>query len=160
YGNGSVVNLFYWNNFVHDRMYELGFTEAFGNFQKENFGRGGQGNDAVQADGQDGGGFNNANFGTPPDGFPGRMQMYIFDGANPDRDGSLDAEIMVHEYGHGISNRLLGGGAGISELQTGGMGEGWSDFYALSLLSEATDDPNGVYAAGGYATRNFFGLQD
>lgn len=159
YGNASVVNLFYWNNFVHDRMYDFGFTEAFGNFQTTNFNRGGAENDAVMADAQDGGGFNNANFATPPDGFPGRMQMYIFNESDPDRDGSLDAEVMIHEYGHGISNRLLGGGAGISELQTAGMGEGWSDFYALSLLSEPTDDPHGVYATGGYLTYQFFGLE-
>lgn len=152
YGDAAVVNLFYWNNFVHDKMYEFGFTEVFGNFQTDNFGRGGEERDAVQADSQDGGGFNNANFSTPPDGRPGRMQMYIFDGPNPDRDGSLDAEVMVHEYGHGVSNRLLGGGVGISELQTAGMGEGWSDFIALSLLSEPTDDPHGNYASGGYAS--------
>lgn len=160
YGNAAVVNLFYWNNFVHDRMYDFGFTEAFGNFQATNFNRGGVGNDAVQADSQDGGGVNNANFATPPDGLPGRMQMYVFDGDTPDRDGSLDAEVMIHEYGHGISNRLLGGGAGISELQTAGMGEGWSDFFALSLLSEPGDDPNAVYASGGYVTHNFGGLQE
>lgn len=155
YGNASVVNLFYWNNFCHDRLYQLGFTEAFGNFQQDNLNRGGLGADRVQADGQDGGGTDNANFATPPDGIPGRMQMYLFSSPSPDRDGSLDAEIMIHEYVHGLSNRLLGGGVGISELQTAGMGEGWSDFYALSLLSEATDDPDGVYASGGYAT---FGL--
>ena len=33
------------------------------------------------------------------------------------------------------------------------MGEGWSDFYALSLLNPTNaDDPNGQYAAGAYAT--------
>jgi len=160
YGDASVVNLFYWNNFMHDKLYELGFTEAFGNFQNTNFNRGGAGNDAVQADAQDGGGFNNANFATPPDGFPGRMQMYLFDGPTPDRDGSLDAEVMCHEYTHGLSNRLLGGGVGISELQPAGMGEGWSDFYALSLLSEISDDPHANYATGGYATYRFYGLQE
>jgi hypothetical protein len=160
YGNASVVNLFYWNNVCHDRLYEVGFTEAAGNFQRNNFGRGGAGNDPVSADGQDGGGVNNANFSTPPDGFPGRMQMYLFDGPSPDRDGSLDAEIMIHEYGHGVSNRLLGGGGGISELQPRGMGEGWSDFYALALLSESGDDPDGNYAAGGYVTYQLFGMDE
>lgn len=155
YGNASVVNLFYWNNFVHDTLYDLGFTEAFGNFQQNNFGRGGIANDAVQADAQDGGGVDNANFSSPPDGFPGRMQMYLFSGPNPDRDGSLDAEVMIHEYGHGVSNRLLGGGAGIYELQTRGMGEGWSDFLALSLLSKATNNPNGNYAAAAYVSYEF-----
>lgn len=160
YGNAAVVNLFYWNNIAHDRFYELGFTEAFGNFQQDNFGRGGNGTDRVSADGQDGGGFNNANFSTPPDGAPGRMQMYLFDGPSPDRDGDLDAEVMLHEYGHGVSNRLLGGGEGIYELQPGGMGEGWSDFFALSLLSEPGDDPRATYASGGYVTANLSGLKD
>src|SRR3974390_2618278 len=80
YTNAAVVQLFYWNNFMHDKLYELGFTEAAGNFQTDNFGRGGLGNDAVQADAQDGGGVNNANMATPPDGMAPRMQMYIFTG--------------------------------------------------------------------------------
>jgi hypothetical protein len=150
YSDAAVVNLFYWNNWVHDKLYELGFTEAAGNFQNNNFGRGGVGNDAVQADAQDGGGFNNANFSTQPDGIPGRMQMYLFNQPNPDRDGDLDAEVMIHEYGHGLSNRRVGGGVGLSTLQSRGMGEGWSDFYSLALLGEPGDDINGNYAAGGY----------
>ena len=151
--DASVVNLFYWNNVIHDRFYELGFTEAAGNFQTNNFGRGGNGNDAVQADSQDGSGTNNANFSTPADGSAGRMQMFVFTGPTPDRDSSFDAEIVIHEYTHGLSNRLVGGGVGISVLQTQGMGEGWSDFYALGLLSEASDNVNGQYAKGGYSTR-------
>ncbi len=152
YGNAVVVQLFYWCNWYHDKLYELGFTEAAGNFQVNNFGRGGLGNDPVMADAQDGSGLNNANFSTPPDGIPGRMQMYIFDGPIPNRDGSLDAEIVLHEHTHGLSNRRVGGGVGISALQSAGMGEGWSDWYALTLLSEAGDDLNGNWAAGGYST--------
>jgi hypothetical protein len=158
YTNAAVVQLFYWNNFMHDKLYELGFTEAAGNFQGTNFGRGGLGNDAVLADAQDGGGYNNANFSTPSDGSPGRMQMYLFNGPTPYRDGDLDAEVILHEYTHGLSNRRVGGGVGISALQSGGMGEGWSDFYALSFLSEAGDDVNGVYASGGYVTYLLGGL--
>ncbi|HEY0549406.1 MAG TPA: M36 family metallopeptidase [Verrucomicrobiae bacterium] len=157
YSNAAIVNLFYWNNFVHDKLYDLGFTEAAGNFQNTNFGRGGLGNDAVQADAQDGGGFNNANMATPPDGFPPRMQMYIFDQPSPNRDGDLDAEVMIHEYMHGLSNRRVGGGIGIFELQTGGMGEGWGDFYGLTFLSETSDVLNGVWAAGGYLTFDITG---
>jgi hypothetical protein len=153
YREAAVVNLFYWNNRIHDRYYELGFTEAAGNFQGNNFGKGGNGNDAVQADAQDGSGTDNANFSTPTDGSPGRMQMFVFTGPTPDRDSSLDAEIIIHEYTHGLTNRLVGGGVGISALQSRGMGEGWSDFYALCLLSEVGDDPNGNYAKGGYSSR-------
>ncbi|MCX6895243.1 MAG: M36 family metallopeptidase [Verrucomicrobia bacterium] len=154
----AVVQLFYWCNFMHDKLYELGFTEAAGNFQSDNFARGGAGGDAVQADAQDGSGFNNANMTTYGDGTPPRMQMYLFNGPSPHRDGDLDAEIILHEYTHGLSNRRVGGGVGISALQTDGMGEGWSDFYALSLLSEPGDDPNAVYTEGGYATLLFYGL--
>jgi hypothetical protein len=158
YTNAVVVQLFYWCNWMHDKLYELGFTEAAGNFQTDNFGRGGLGNDAVQADAQDGSGFNNANFSTPSDGSPGRMQMYIFNYPTPNRDGDLDAEVILHEYTHGLSNRRVGGGVGISALQSGGMGEGWSDFYALSLLSQTNDDPNATYANGGYVTYQLSGL--
>ncbi len=158
YKDAAVTQLFYLNNWVHDKLYEFGFTESAGNFQTNNFSRGGSGNDAVQADAQDASGTNNANFSTPPDGSPGRMQMYVFTGPTPDIDGDLDAEIVIHEYTHGLSNRLVGGGVGISANQSQGMGEGWSDFYGLALLSEASDDVNGNYAAGGYATRQFSSL--
>jgi len=150
YTNAAVVQLFYWNNFIHDKLWELGFTEAAGNFQSTNFNRGGRGGDAVRADAQDGALLNdpifhanNANFATPPDGLPPRMQMYLFDFPSPFRDGDLDAEVILHEYTHGLSNRRVGGGVGISELQPGGMGEGWSDFYAMALLSEPADNVDG-----------------
>jgi Zn-dependent metalloprotease/subtilisin-like proprotein convertase family protein len=154
YRSASVVQLFYWNNWMHDQLYLLGFTEEAGNFQTDNFGRGGDGDDAVQADCQDGGGVNKANFSTPDDGIEPRMQMYVWNGPNPDRDGSLDAEIVLHEYTHGLSDRLVGGGnLGYGAInQPGGLGEGWSDFYALALLSESSDDVDGNYPMGGYST--------
>ncbi|MCB0630501.1 MAG: M36 family metallopeptidase, partial [Lewinella sp.] len=78
YKDAAVTNLFYWNNLVHDVFYHYGFTEAAGNFQTNNLSKGGLGNDAVMAEAQDGGGTNNANFLTLPDGIPGRMQMYLW----------------------------------------------------------------------------------
>ncbi|MGH3018686.1 MAG: M36 family metallopeptidase [Gaiellaceae bacterium] len=58
------------------------------------------------------------------------------------RDGDFDTGIIFHEYGHGISNRLTGG-PGINCL--GGneqAGEGWSDYYAITLLmNPELDDP-------------------
>jgi hypothetical protein len=155
YASAATVQLFYEANWYHDRLYQLGFTEAAGNFQVNNFGRGGFGNDnivcLVQA-GADIGYTDNAFFSTLPDGENSYCAMFVFSGPTPDRDGSLDEEVVCHELTHGLSNRLLGGGVGISQLQTAGMGEGWSDFYSLCLLSEPGDDPNGVYAEGGYAT--------
>ena len=74
----AVVNLFYWNNIMHDVLYQYGFDEAAGNFQENNYGNGGAGSDAVNADALDGSGTNNANFFTPADGSNPRMQMYIW----------------------------------------------------------------------------------
>ncbi len=76
--NAGIVNLFYWNNLMHDIMYNYGFDEVSGNFQNNNYGKGGAGNDFVFADAQDGNGTGNANFATPNDGQNGRMQMYLW----------------------------------------------------------------------------------
>jgi hypothetical protein len=159
-GDAAVVNLFYWNNWMHDRLYDLGFTEAAGNFQTTNFGRGGLGSDAVKAEAQEGGpggSDNNASFTTPPDGMPGVMEMYIWSAPTPRRDGSLDTQVVLHEYTHGLSNRRVGGGVGITALQSRGLGEGWSDFYSLALLSNASNDVNGTYPEGAYVSYQYGG---
>lgn len=162
YGDAAVVQLFYWCNWMHDRLFELGFTEAAGNFQNDNYGRGGLGGDAVLADAQDSANLtarNNANFQDVPDGDLGalksRIQMYLWDGPAPDRDGDMDTEIILHEYTHGLSTRLVGHGTGISASESMAMGEGWSDFYALALLSESGDAVNGNHAMGGYVVYKF-----
>ncbi len=152
----ATVNLFYWNNIVHDVMAFNGFDTAAGNFQFNNYGGGGLGGDPVQADAQDaatGTGLNNANFSTPPDGFSPRMQMYEFNSTTPRRDSDNDAGIMTHEYGHGISNRLVGGPANVTALQgiqSGGMGEGWSDWYSLVFTAKPTDTSTDSYPVGTY----------
>jgi hypothetical protein len=140
----AITNLFYWNNIIHDMMYQYGFDEAAGNFQENNYGNGGSGSDYVNAEAQDGSGTCNANFGTPSDGNNPRMQMYVCNS----RDGDLDNMVIVHEYAHGISNRLTGGrfAAGCLNNQEQ-MGEGWSDYFGLVMTMKATDlatDARGV----------------
>jgi hypothetical protein len=154
YRKGIVTDLFFWSNRYHDLLYQYGFTEAARNFQGSNFGRGGAGNDYVRAEAQDSSGTNNANFSAPPDGSLPRMQMYIFTGPNPDRDGDLDHDIVIHELTHGTSNRLHNNSTGLGTTNARGLGEGWSDFYARALLSSADENVNGVYPAGPYATLN------
>lgn len=133
--NAAITNLFYWNNLIHDVLWKYGFDEPSGNFQNNNQGRGGTGNDFVYADAQDGGGSNNANFSTPVDGGNGRMQMYLWSNAGSPSyqpDGDFDNGIIAHEYGHGWSIRLTGGPANSSCLQNAEQGgEGWSDYAAL-----------------------------
>ena len=293
YRDAAVTNLFYWNNIIHDVLYEYGFDEASGNFQVNNYGNGGLANDDVRAEAQDGSGRNNANFGTGVDGVRPRMQMFewrsaapnpivvhapspiagtyfgpmagfgeslvttgpisgevvyigrgcdpayqggqpldpylanpagkiplidrgsctfaakvkkaqdlgalmvivannapgpavamagadptitipsvmvtqddgnlfrdndpfnvtISDGTGgvPDRDSDLDAGVIAHEYGHGVSNRLTGGPATVSCLQNlEQMGEGWSDFYALTFTTNPADTPTLPRGVGTY----------
>ncbi len=310
YRDAATVNLFYLNNIIHDVMYQYGFDEASGNFQENSYGNGGTGSDSVNAEAQDGGGTNNANFGTPPDGSNPRMQMYIwtgtvgtvpniftinggplagvyggvpagFGGAIPTTltgdlaliedddagtssdpndgcdnitnggslsgkivvirrgdcefgvkvlaaqnngaiaaivvnnvagapplmgagvvgcqvtipafaisnvdgepiitqlqgagsvngtingtdvplslDGDLDTEIVTHEYGHGISNRLTGGRFNTSCLQNEEqMGEGWSDFFALVMTIHNGDQAEDIRAMGSYASGDPNGIR-
>ncbi|WP_420458963.1 M36 family metallopeptidase [Neolewinella sp.] len=74
----SLTQLFYTNNMLHDWLYRHGFDEASGNYQQNNYGRGGRGRDPVRAETHDSSGTNNANFSTRGDGSSGRMQMYLW----------------------------------------------------------------------------------
>ena len=298
YRPAAVTNLFYWNNIIHDVTHGYGFDEASGNFQVNNYGHGGLGNDDVRAEAQDGSGTNNANFGTPVDGMRPRMQMFVWthpqpnivriasgpaagdyeasraafgpqlsaippvtgtlvlvndgvvgpappggvpgtvnDGCEPfggvagniavlerglctfvikvanaqaagatavvvinnvagnpitlggadptitipavmvslddgnliranvpvtatlmadpvrttNRDSDLDAGVIAHEYGHGISNRLTGGPAIVTCLNNAEqMGEGWSDWFALNFTTHPSDTATTRRGMGSY----------
>lgn len=167
YVNAAVTNLFFWNNVMHDVTARYGFDEAAGNFQATNYTGQGAGGDAVNAEAQDGGGALNANFATPADGSPGRMQMYLWVDAfralggdanvppnNQVRDGDLDAGVIAHEYGHGISNRLVGGPSNVDCLRTHDerQGEGWSDYWAYVLTMREGDDGATPRGIGNYVT--------
>ncbi|MDR4893643.1 MULTISPECIES: T9SS-dependent M36 family metallopeptidase [unclassified Chryseobacterium] len=78
YTSAAVTNLFYNANKTHDVFYKFGFTESARNYQVNNFGNGGVGNDPVLAESRDGSGLNNANFSPGTDGTSGRMQMFLF----------------------------------------------------------------------------------
>jgi subtilisin-like proprotein convertase family protein len=152
YRPAAITNLFYWNNIIHDVFHAYGFNEAAGNFQENNYGNGGLGSDSVNAEAQDGGGTNNANFATPTDGGNPRMQMYLWNLTTPQRDGDLDNGIIIHEYGHGISIRLTGGPQTSSCLGNQEQGgEGWSDWFGLMLTMETGDQGTDRRGIGTYA---------
>lgn len=144
----AVQNLFYLNNLIHDTLYRHGFTEAAGNFQEDNFGRGGSGSDSVNTEAQDGGGTNNANFSSPSDGSNPRMQMYLWTKSTPKRDGDVDSDVVWHEYGHGLTWRMIGS---MSGPLSGALGEGMSDVLAIL----ANDDD----VVGEYAFNNPIGIR-
>ena len=144
-----ATQLFYWVNFTHDYLLGLGFNAAWRNFE---------GADAVNAEMYNGWGDatgtqklcdggdppvpntalcrNNANFNTPPDGTPGRLQVYVGVAPLPVRLSEVEGDTIVHEYGHGAQQpprRRRNDGRG---TQTDGMDEGWGDFLAISIFND------------------------
>jgi extracellular elastinolytic metalloproteinase len=157
----DAVQVYYFLNRFHDHLAAapISFTDAAGNFEYGGTG----GHDPVLGNASDGantggGGFpdlghvDNANMTTPPDGTPPTMQMYLFRKLNrfglpnvASANGGDDAEVVYHEYTHGLSNRLVlypGGNSGLDNQQANSMGEGWSDWYALDFLVGAGYKPN------------------
>lgn len=97
----SMVQLFYLTNKLHDWAYRHGFDAPSGNFQENNYDRRGRGNDALNAETHDVTGTNNANFYTPGDGKPPRMQMYLW------KKGSL----LTLNHPENLSGDYITGGA-------------------------------------------------
>jgi subtilisin-like proprotein convertase family protein len=150
----ATTQLFYLVNTFHDWLAgaPFDFTSGSGSFD--------DGSDPLEAQADDAipDGLrhfvNNANMSTPPDGESPTMQMYLW--TNPAVNGSDDASVVFHEYTHGLSNRLIGDGNGLNAKQSGAMGEGWSDWYAMDYLvqqgfvSDTASD--GEVVVGEYAT--------
>jgi extracellular elastinolytic metalloproteinase len=130
----KVLNIFYFNCYMHDFFYLLGFREPDGNFQVENFGRGGLGDDPVDARAHGGAVFGTANMRTPVEGSPPEMNMGLV--TRTGRHTAFDSDVVFHEFTHGVTNRLVGGGMNthaLDSLQSGGMGEGWGDYIACTI---------------------------
>lgn len=70
------------------------------------------------------------------------------------KDGDVDQGIIAHEYGHGISTRLVGGRNQsiclLSLTFEEQMGEGWSDWIALVMTQELDDTPEQPRGIGTY----------
>jgi len=69
----------------------------------------------------------------------GVVNATLYRNAVPDQDGTFDNAIVAHEWGHYLSNRLIGNASGLSNQQGRGMGEGWSDFLALLTFATEAD---------------------
>ena len=162
----AATNLFWNHNRIHDEYYKLGFTESAGNFQVNNGGADGGGDPVlglVQAGAASGGsptytGRDNAYMLTLPDGIPPWSGMFLWEPINdafegPCRDGDFDAGVIQHEYTHGLSNRYVGSeDNALNTAQSGSMGEGWGDWYALDYLHREGLSNGSVLAS--YVTGN------
>lgn len=168
HSNASGANLFYWVNFAHDRFYSLGFDESSRNFQLSNLDRGGAEGDPVRAETLRGAALepsetnqvvrNNAFFSATVDGTPPLLAMLMWslnvDGKTTLLDSSYDAGVIIHEYTHGVSTRLAGTDSttGLRSLQGAGMGEGWSDFFAMSFLDSGAELLAAPHVTGDWVT--------
>ncbi|WP_250009212.1 M36 family metallopeptidase [Actinoplanes sp. M2I2] len=127
----QVVNAFALASSAHDFFYLLGFTEAEGNFQRDPLGRGGVGADPVDTRVYAGAVPGTASMATPVDGRSPVLRLGLV--SRTGRHTALDASVVFHEFAHGVTNRLVGGGLdthALDEPQSAGMGEGWGDFFA------------------------------
>lgn len=116
YTDAAVTQLFYISNYMHDFAYAYGFDEAAGNFQENNYGRGGIDGDALfshtqvfgddpyrePADPEDDE-LNNAVFFSPVDGFNPVMQMFLFDRQGNDLFTIVDPEPIRGAFETGIA---------------------------------------------------------
>jgi len=130
----KVLNTFYFTNVMHDVFYVLGFDEAAGNFQVSNLGAGSAANDALDARIYSGAVWGTASMWTPTDGSPPVMKMGLYEASG--RHTAFDADVVFHEFTHGVTSRLVGGPLNANALdsaQSSGMGEGWGDYVACTL---------------------------
>ncbi|KXN84354.1 Extracellular metalloproteinase NpI [Leucoagaricus sp. SymC.cos] len=148
--DATIDNAFYVMNTMHDFAFKYGFQEKQGNFQEDNFGKGGAttiasgsdgGGDPVQVSIFDTSGRNNAVFSTPPDGISPTARFFFFQINGVTRDSAFANDVMVHEFTHGITGRMTGGGSArcLQTLESGGMGEGWSDMMAVWVGQTSED---------------------
>ena len=150
YSAASVTQAFHTVDRLHDLSALYGFDSVAGNFQVNTYGQGGLGGDPMLVDVQDGQGTICANIAVPADGVPARMQHCIWTLTTPARDGVFDAGVVTHEFGHGISRRIVGGPSNPNCLQNPEQpGEGISDWFALAFTFDAAA-PRAVRGLGTY----------
>lgn len=129
-----LLNAFFFCNFIHDFFELLGFTDADGAFHQVNRGTAGTPRDRLEIrvtdqPFRDLGSMDAANDGDTP-----RLTL----GRDPvtRRHAALDPAVVIHEYVHGVTKRLIGGRHNAHALvlrQSQALGEAYSDFFAITI---------------------------
>lgn len=154
----QLLNAFYFCNYLHDLFALLGFGEAEGAFQRENFSGAAGNRDELEVRVFRGPVEGLARLRSRSDGRPGQLLLGVREETG--RHTALDADLVYHEYAHGVSNRLVGGrlsGEPLRHPESRALGEGYSDYFALTIQSWqlgrektvfgawlAGDDPRGL----------------
>ncbi|RKP09034.1 peptidase M36 [Thamnocephalis sphaerospora] len=126
---------------MHDLTYRHGFIEAAGNFQQDNFGRGGLGNDPIVINFLEGMPYARAEFVHAPDGERPQLNIRSPSGISARNHLALNNDVLVHEYIHGLVGRLVGGpliNICMAYPETAAISEGAGDFVALLVRMRAT----------------------
>lgn len=158
YVNASATQAFYTINKFHDILYTLGFDEAAGNFQASNNGKGGQGGDPMEIIIHNGG-VNETNFDPKPDGRSPTLSMGVLgDAGKLKRDPVFEPTVLLHEYMHGVTDRLVGGPATSRCVPHNDEGfsihEGYSDFVPTLLRVKNGDTRDKDYTLADWAGAN------
>ncbi|EEY17878.1 extracellular elastinolytic metalloproteinase [Verticillium alfalfae VaMs.102] len=159
YTEASAAQGFYTVNKFHDILYALGFNEPAGNFQTNNNGKGGAAGDPLNLTIQTMTG--TAFITIPADGTSPRIQMSIWSGSLA-RDSVFDTTVLLHEYMHGVTARLVGGpGSGrcLSNMDGLSIDEGFSDLVPTILRVKAGDTRSKDYTIADWVTGQPVGLR-
>lgn len=129
----TLLTAFFYCNLMHDFFLVLGFGEAEGNFQLKNFTSPKGGNDRLEVRAFAKKHDNLADMDAKDDGKAARMSL----GLAPNKEPSgIHAELVIHEYTHGVVHRMVGGRLGTLSLiqqQSLAMDEGWADYFAITV---------------------------
>ena len=124
--SAALTNLFYWANTFHDIAYAYGFDEASGNFQVNNYGKGGVGGDELLIFGQ------HVSIPAPAFGF-----LIPAEGLNP--------RFRIFRLAHPLPNFLtVGSGGAAGQYRTAGsqfgprVAESGPIFTDLTLVDDGT----------------------
>ncbi|KAH7108444.1 Fungalysin metallopeptidase-domain-containing protein [Auriculariales sp. MPI-PUGE-AT-0066] len=130
----AEANVFYLTNMAHDLLFRYGFTSDAFNFEMVSDANGGMDPviASVQANNDD---RDNAFMTTSPDQQLSHMTLLLWTPKNASQpliDCSFDNSIVLHEFAHGLTGRMTGGGTAqcLNSVEAAGMGEGWSDAFA------------------------------
>lgn len=132
----QAINAFFVCNSMHDFFSLIGFAERDGNFQQKNFGNEGKAGDRLVVSVSAASG---ANMRAQNDGAPAELTLGLWKQDNQlGNPTALDAGVVIHEFAHGVSQRLVSGRLqkdALSEPQSLALGEAWSDYFAVTILN-------------------------
>jgi len=132
----TTTQAFWYVNHFHDHLLAapIGFDEASRNFEFVNSSGQGLGVDPIELVTIRGTSTVLGRFVYTQEGTAPTLETW-FSNDPWDVDSSDSAELMYHEYTHGLTFRLVGSGTTLPAInQPRALGEGWSDWYAEDLV--------------------------